>query len=249
MYQRNFFRQIAIDLCRNYYKFIDHLRDYKLGVHSCEEISVQHLTANTSLQAQAKKYQATPYKILERVFDTLKPLGLKSHHFIDYGCGMGRVLIEAHLHGYKNLTGLEISSRALGICNSNLRHYPDLYRRAQLRKLNGADFLPPDEHSVVFLFNPFSDETMLKVINKLNYSRGHKIVVYVNPIYAFMFKEQGARLIARENHFYNDFSFDVYYLPASTAKSNAEINRDSHLTSTYGPDSRRSTYLDVISST
>ena len=92
---------------------------------------------------------------------------------MDYGCGKGRVMILASVAGFKEIIGLELSSRLVAVCEENLRRYA-LHRphsaRFTVLNQNAAYYTPPPSSSVFFLFNPFDATIFRQVLQQIDNS-------------------------------------------------------------------------------
>ncbi|GGS69833.1 hypothetical protein GCM10010206_35160 [Streptomyces cinerochromogenes] len=117
--------------------------------------------------------------------------------FLDFGAGKGRVLLLAARHGYSRVLGVELSAELCAIAEQNIAHFR---RRAPdavigVCHADAADFEVPDDTSVGYFFNPFGDEVMCPVVDRITASltrvprRFH--VVYLCPLYVEVFLRAG----------------------------------------------------------
>jgi hypothetical protein len=133
-------------------------------------------------------YVATPVSLLRLVLD-----GLSIHHpdftFIDFGSGMGRVVLYAARSPYRQVIGIEFAEELHAAAEQNVRHTdgdPERLSPIRLYCMDAVDFEPPDGNLVCFFFNPFAAPVMEKVVGGLTRSLadGQRdcMLVYLHPI-------------------------------------------------------------------
>ena len=167
---------------------IDLLFDKRFGTDTSSWARIEDLSIDSINVNKAEMYQVTR-------FLPLRKLIISQHFpnnsvFIDLGCGKGRALIIAAQCGIKKLRGVEFSPELCQIAKENIRLY-------QEKTGNSADFnvsetdvvnyvIQPDEN-IFFLFNPFDDEIIAKVLqnlsNNLNDHPRKLWIIYHNPVY------------------------------------------------------------------
>jgi SAM-dependent methyltransferase len=146
-------------------------------------------------------YQPTEPAAFHEMLDTVQhtagtvqaalgtPLDFRDFTFIDLGSGKGRTLLMASDYPFRRIIGVELLPSLHEIAQENLRLYK---REAQkcfaLESICGdaTDFPLPGDPLVIFLFNPFPESGMRKVVANLEQSlRAHPRAVYVlyhNPL-------------------------------------------------------------------
>jgi hypothetical protein len=109
--------------------------------------------------------------------------------FIDLGSGKGRTLLMASDYLFRRIVGVELLSALNRAALENLRKY-----RSESQKCfaiesicaDATEFVFPDEATVLFLFNPFPEAGLRRVIANLERSlREHSRSVYLlyhNPL-------------------------------------------------------------------
>lgn len=117
------------------------------------------------------------------------PGSLESSTFLDLGCGKGRPLIVASEFAFRDIVGVELSSDLLRIARGNAQKIAKRYpSRTKIRvELGDATAFPiPSGNLVVFLYNAFDTELVLKVVRSLEAAlaaepRSLYVVLY-NPV-------------------------------------------------------------------
>ncbi|MCB0410589.1 MAG: class I SAM-dependent methyltransferase [Flavobacteriales bacterium] len=127
-------------------------------------------------------YQACSYYVLKKILHELTPN--TNFHFIDIGCGLGRVLMVAKHFGFRKLTGIELSSDLINKARQETNKHKSPDSELKLYCEDATLFNYPNENSVVFLFNPFDASTLKKFLTRLLEKNQHEIVlVYANPVF------------------------------------------------------------------
>jgi SAM-dependent methyltransferase len=118
--------------------------------------------------------------------------------FLDLGSGKGRTLLMASDYPFKRILGVELLPSLHDIACENLRCYKSESRKCFALEAVCADattFPFPDEPLLVFLFNPFPESGLRKVITNLEQSlraRPRPIwVLYHNPLLEHILSESG----------------------------------------------------------
>lgn len=159
-------------------------------------------------------YQPTQAHTLRKVFRNsgLPPEGA----FLDLGCGKGRALILAAESGYRKVLGVEFSEHLCDIARSNLERYAQRFSPTTDWKVihgDASEYAVPDEVSTIFLFNPFDDVVMAKVIGQVEASLRRAprrlYIIYRHPLQRALFDSSGVfEVIGR--HSFSQCDFLVY---------------------------------------
>lgn len=141
--------------------------------------------------SHATMYMPVSYPLLEQTLERISPDSKK--HFLDIGCGKGRATcIAAHYH-FNKVTGIDFSVVFCEAAMVNLRA-----TKQQLPALDfsiaaqdAATYRIPDEVDCIFMFNPFDEVIMKKVVDNImeSLSRSQRTlnVIYANPLYKHLF--------------------------------------------------------------
>ena len=162
------------DLVRHFWQEMTFDRQY--GVSTREKVAVGDLDfGQAQVQLHAAPYHPSPPFCVREGFDRLTRYlpDFEEVSFVDYGCGKGRVMILAAVAGFKEIIGLELSSRLVAVCEENLRRYalhgPHSARFTVLNQ-NAAYYTPPPTSSVFFFFNPFDATIFRQVLQQIDNS-------------------------------------------------------------------------------
>ncbi len=112
-------------------------------------------------------YQATSAALVRRI---LNRLNIDHSHFVfvDLGSGKGRVLLMAAQLPFKRVIGVEIAEELIQCARRNIDSFRgELKVPIELVCDNAARFHFPHEPTVLFMFNPFDETVMSRVIENL----------------------------------------------------------------------------------
>jgi SAM-dependent methyltransferase len=142
-------------------------------------------------------YQPTEPAAFHEMLDALQQtpnrgqttLNFRDFAFVDLGSGKGRTLLMASDYPFRRIIGVELLPSLHQIAQENLRQYKSESQKCfALESICGdaTDFPLPGEPLVVFLFNPFGESGMRRVVMNLEESvRTCPRAVYVlyhNPL-------------------------------------------------------------------
>ena len=147
------------------------------------------LSADAPGVDQATHYEACPRKVVESVFRALaRRVDLRKFDFVDLGSGKGFVLLVASHLPFRQIVGVELSSRLHSIAEQNIGNFSDANQQCKrIRSIcKTADSYRFEEAPLIcFLYNPFREEVfrgVLKNIEELVRNSGVDVyIVYVNP--------------------------------------------------------------------
>jgi SAM-dependent methyltransferase len=143
--------------------------------------------AREAARAHALPYGGSQPSIIRTVLAALMPLDCFT--FVDLGCGKGRPLLVASEFSFRGIVGVELSAPLAEIARHNAgtiaRRFP---HRTPIRVVLGdaTRFPLPAGNLVLFLYNPFGDEAIAKVVEAVNAALTDAqrtiYVVYYNPV-------------------------------------------------------------------
>ena len=142
---------------------------------------------NSVTPGRNNPYAGSQPSIIREALKTIP--GLETFTFIDLGCGKGRPLLVASEFPFRRLIGVELSSPLAQVAQENvdrmLRRHPER-SPVQIENCDATTFAFPSGNLVVFLYNPFGQEVIRRVIANLEQALATPersvFVVYYNPV-------------------------------------------------------------------
>ncbi len=143
--------------------------------------------------SHATIYMPVSYSLIEKTLAQIDPSNKK--HFLDIGCGKGRALCVAAHYGFNKLTGIDISealcAAAIKNLNNTKQQLPAIHYTVTTQ--DAAAMGVPVDTDCIFLFNPFDEVIMKKVvtgiIKSLVTSPRQLTVIYTNPLHKNLFTD------------------------------------------------------------
>ncbi len=162
--------------------------DQEFGVDTSGPLGLLDLEVEDEAYQYAFGYQATLPGAFRRLLSKL-PIRHQDFIFIDLGSGKGRTLLLASELPFKKIIGVELSPRLHRIAQENIRKYRSTTQQCQEIEavcLNAAAYPIPAEPAVIYLYNPFKEVVMLRVLENLRLSlQAHPrevFILYCNPV-------------------------------------------------------------------
>ncbi|HET6177202.1 MAG TPA: class I SAM-dependent methyltransferase [Candidatus Sulfotelmatobacter sp.] len=136
-------------------------------------------------------YQPTEPAAFHEMLDSLqqqisldgKPLDYRDFTFIDLGSGKGRTLLMASDYPFRRIVGVELLPALHEIAVENLSKYKSESQKCFAVEsicADATDFPFPDGPLVLYLFNPFPESGMRRMVANLEQTlRAHPRAVYV----------------------------------------------------------------------
>lgn len=172
-------------LARKARRFAEHLIDSVLGVET-EPKSVRGDGLGGNGDGTA--YEPVSWLHLWAIREEIVEGGLGPVVVADFGCGAGRFLVAAAIFGVRRAIGIEVNEELAGLAVRNAERARFARVRACVEVLaTDAREWNPEELDVAFLFNPFGEKTLSKVVDNLCLlaDRQHRAVrlLYHNPVH------------------------------------------------------------------
>lgn len=141
-------------------------------------------------------YQPVNYYMLETALQFLNEQDIQGT-LVDFGCGMGRILVVAIHNGFKDITGIEFSPELCNAAKENLKEitkeFPDVDLIIHCE--NAALYEIKKQEAIFTFFNPFDEAVMLPVVKNILKSFKENpreiTVVYFNPTEKEIFLSAG----------------------------------------------------------
>ncbi len=123
---------------------------------------------------------AVPYLALRAMMHSI-PAEVRRSALVDYGCGVGRVLIAARRAGFSRVIGVEPAASLVAAGRENMSGYTGW----EIVHSDAANYKVPDDTTVFFLGQPFGGVRLAKVLLQIQRSverrlRPHLIIGYFN---------------------------------------------------------------------
>jgi predicted RNA methylase len=163
--------------------------DLVYGVNTVSKVAVRDLSATGPNLSDAREYDPSPAFYFNAILSRL-PIHHWEYAFADLGCGKGLTLMLASRFGFGRIIGVEFASNVYNVALANLHKFQQragMVKPVQVIFGDAAEFQPPNEPLVIYLYNPFGREVIAKVLANLEASlSGHPRscwIVYVNPVH------------------------------------------------------------------
>ncbi|HWL91926.1 MAG TPA: hypothetical protein VNT79_00175, partial [Phycisphaerae bacterium] len=125
----------------------------RLGIRSADYVQLPELGIHNAL---CKPYAPAEHRTLRRVLSSLS-IRPGEDVFIDFGSGMGRVVVVAATFPFKKVIGVEIAPQLDVIARENLRRArPHLCcQNVELVTADANEYALPRDATVIFIYNSF----------------------------------------------------------------------------------------------
>jgi 16S rRNA G966 N2-methylase RsmD len=139
----------------------------------------EHKDNGTALVSTSKEFFSRIFKELEEVVGHKVDKNL----FIDYGSGKGAAIIHAKNYGFNKTIGIEFAKELHEVSLENIKKLG--IENVDSRYEDATEFIPPNDISIIYFFNPFDEVVMEKVIQNIVQAKdnfnGDVYVIYGNP--------------------------------------------------------------------
>jgi SAM-dependent methyltransferase len=142
--------------------------DWRLGIRTRERIDCAELGTDPRVSIH---YTPSDYRTIYKAFRLLKIRpGIDS--FLDYGCGMGRVLTVAATFEFRKVIGVEIAPRLCEIARLNVeRARPRLIcRDIEIIAADAMTYAVPHDVNTIFFYSPFIGPVLAGVLKNIRES-------------------------------------------------------------------------------
>lgn len=165
-----------------------------MDVHTSDVVPLENL----GLAAEHRRdHEPSGWTSLKRILPSREVT--KDDVFIDFGSGMGRVVLQAAQYPFKRVIGVELSPQLHAVAEENVDRASPHQRCKEIELVN-RDVLYydlPDDVTVAFFNNPFAGYIFQSVVRNLveSVARNPRTlrIVYLNPVEEPMLFDMGAR--------------------------------------------------------
>lgn len=165
------------------HRLAEEWHERRLGIRSADYIQLPELGIHN---AECKPYAPAEHRTLRRVLGQLR-IQENRDVFIDFGSGMGRVVVVAATYPFRKVIGVEIAPQLDKIARENVRRaWPRLRcRDIELLSADANTYAVPREVTVIFIYNSFVGEILSNVLDNIRRSLDDAprriTLVYANP--------------------------------------------------------------------
>jgi SAM-dependent methyltransferase len=177
-----------------------HPVDSLYGIETSQKVLRMRLNSGDKAADEANNgYAGSQPSIVRHAVAMLPPM--EEAHFIDLGCGKGRVLAVATEFAFRSVVGIELSPPLHRMASRNAKRvaarHPD---RTPIKAIRGDathPALPPTGDVVLFLYNSFRAPLIATLIDYLKTAVGQRtggrlFLIYYNPTNAALFDASDA---------------------------------------------------------
>jgi SAM-dependent methyltransferase len=169
-----------------------HPYDYAHGVDTSGKLPSHLLAPGKPVDERRAEYLAAQPSIIRQVLAAIPD---PQHcHFLDLGCGKGRVLLVATEFPFAAITGVELSPTLSRIARRNARVFSRVHPDRTPISVVTGDALEhelPAEKLAIFLYNPFESPMVAQLLHRIESSLRttdrELYVVYYTPKHADVF--------------------------------------------------------------
>jgi SAM-dependent methyltransferase len=117
------------------------------------------------------RYQPMPYTFIDEVFRALRIRDGRSA-ILDYGCGKGRVVIEAARYACTCVRGIDLDDRLVAVAKDNIARAQPAFRCHDVSVSCGdARTFPVDPRiNAIIMYNPFTGDIMRETLDRVRES-------------------------------------------------------------------------------
>lgn len=194
------FRKLGLKatLARAYVLAVDRWFDLRYRTETHRFVELNDLAVPSGNKSHANGYMGTRIVPLRRVLQRLKPMLPRERVLLDLGCGKGRVLMVASEFGFRRAKGVDFVGDFCRVARRNcatFKRLVDSDTEFQVIEADVADYPIQREENVFFLYNPF-DEVVLKrvlgnIAKSLEEAPRDVLLIYGNPKLSHIVEGQG----------------------------------------------------------
>lgn len=151
-----------------WHRFKERMEEKRLGIRSEEIISLKELGLENE---ERREHVPTQFHHFQKMRQVLQP---ESAHevFIDYGAGLGRMVVLAATLPFRRVIGIELSAalaerarQNVSLCRQKLK-----CQDVTVVTADAESFEVPAEATTIFFYNPFAGSILTKVLENIRCS-------------------------------------------------------------------------------
>jgi SAM-dependent methyltransferase len=196
----------------------DHWFDarYRLRTQALRPDQVRDLTVVGTNKARGIAYRATPILPMRRALRQIQPLLPPRSVLVDLGCGKGRALMVAAELGFHTVRGIEFAPDLCALARTNCAAFKRATRVQtdfQIIESDVVDYAIRPDENVFFLYNPFDDVVLDKVLDNIRASLEEAprrvLIIYHNPRFGYVLERAHGLATVLHLDFWG-YRFEVY---------------------------------------
>ena len=106
---------------------------------------------------------------------------IKSGSFVDLGSGKGATLFTANVFGMEKIYGVEFIDQFCKIAEANMKNLKLV--NVKIINTDATKFTFPEDTSIIFMFNPFDEQILSKVLDHIMDINKRVYLIYINAIH------------------------------------------------------------------
>lgn len=142
--------------------------EWRLGISTSGKVHLEDVGINNPYSVA---YYPSDYPTIRRAFKHIA-VSPGRDVFLDYGCGMGRVLVVAATLPFRRVIGVELAPELADIARDNLRKAAKKLncQQTEVVTADATSYRVPPDVTVIFLYNPFHGPVLAKVLESIQRS-------------------------------------------------------------------------------
>jgi len=142
-------------------RWIEAQYERRFGIRTHGDISMESLGIH---DPDAVFYLPTPYPAFFQAMKHVTTGGA----FVDYGSGLGRILVAAATFPFARVTGVEHSAELVERSRTNIANAKRIdCPNIEVIRTNAADWRVPNDVTVLHFYNPFMNQTLRAVVSDI----------------------------------------------------------------------------------
>lgn len=145
----------------------DRFNERRYGIKTSGEIKPEELGFPSGDQYRGGLYRPSSWVILRHVFKVL-PVS-REDVFVDYGSGLGRVLVFAAEQPFRRVIGIEMSEDLNEVARENVERNRERFRSSDVEVItaDATRWPVPDDLTVAYFYCPFPPQVFGQVLQQL----------------------------------------------------------------------------------
>jgi predicted RNA methylase len=190
----------------------ERLYDVRLGIDTSGQVPFTQTSGATG--EIGRGYRGTAPGFLRRRLRGLQ-IPFEEFVFVDLGSGKGRTLMLAAEFPFRRIVGVELTDSLHRVAVANVTALR-LEDRIACLCSNAADYRFPDDALVLFFFNPFGEEVLRRVVERLREAWQRKPrpvrIIYRKPVWTQALDSAPflVRIESHRNRIMRDYSYTIY---------------------------------------